>query len=205
MSQKLSMGLLVGTALLAGGVLAWSQWSDMKASEPVIAPAPAPPPGPGAKVLAPSQFVGPAAVGYTAAQACPEMLAKLFCYCGCDDTDKHSSLLDCFTTMHGADCQICTDEAVIAARMKKEGKTITEVQKFIDKKFASQYPFDKPTMQLVRYRAISAGMQANAPASTSAIAPASTAASTTEISTDKPKLKPGAKAGDCCGGNKKVQ
>jgi hypothetical protein len=89
--------------------------------------------------------------------------------------------------MHGADCQICTEEAVIAARMKKEGKTIQQVQQAIDKKFADQYPFEKPTMQLVRYRAKAAGMQAN-------MLP--------EASGEKAKLKPGAKAGDCCGGKK---
>jgi hypothetical protein len=186
MSQRFSMSLIVGTALLAGGAIAWSQWQDMKASEPVIAPAPPPK---GAHVLNPATFVGQAAVGYTAAQACPQMLAQLFCYCGCDETDKHSSLLDCFTTDHGADCPICTEEAVIAARMKKEGKSIAQVQQAIDKKFSTQYPFEKPSMQLVRYKAKAEGMQANM----------------MESAAEKPKLKPGAKAGDCCGGAKKVQ
>jgi len=57
------------------------------------------------------------------------------------------------------------------------------------KKFADQYTFEKPTMQLVRYRA-NAGMQANMVCQVLALA-------------FRPKLP--AKAGDCCGGSKKTQ
>src|SRR5271170_459218 len=42
-----------------------------------------------APVLNPGQFFGPAAMGYAAAQGCPHVCTKLFCYCGCDMTDGH--------------------------------------------------------------------------------------------------------------------
>ncbi|MBX9720408.1 MAG: hypothetical protein K2X81_03340, partial [Candidatus Obscuribacterales bacterium] len=45
-------------------------------------------------VLEPGQFFGLASFGYASAKACPEVMEKLFCYCGCDLTDSHNSLLD---------------------------------------------------------------------------------------------------------------
>ena len=64
-----------------------------------------------APVLDPNKYFGKAKLGYAAAQLCPEICAKLFCYCGCDETDEHDTLLDCFTTDHGVDCHICQEEA----------------------------------------------------------------------------------------------
>jgi hypothetical protein len=185
-NQKVTISSGVAVALMLGGLLAWSQWTDMKADEPVVKPM-LPPPA-NAKVLDPKRFVGAAATGYLAAQSCPEIIANLFCYCGCDMTDKHNSLLDCFTTEHGADCPICTDEAILASRLKQAGQSVAEIQQAVDKKFAKEYPFDSPSLQLVRYKAKALGMQANM-----------------NVSTSEPKLKPGAKAGDCCGGAKKTQ
>lgn len=104
-------------------------------------------------VLDPNKYFGKAKIGYMAAQACPEICEKLFCYCGCDVTDEHNSLLDCFTTDHGVDCYICQEEAVIALKMKKEGKSLGEIQKAIDAKYEKMNPFD-PTDKLKHYWSI---------------------------------------------------
>jgi Protein of unknown function with PCYCGC motif len=103
-------------------------------------------------VLNPSKYFGRAALGYSAAQQAPELCQKLFCYCGCDMTDSHANLLDCFTCDHGADCQICQDEAIIGLHMKQEGKSLYKIQRAIDDAFSQQYPWDKPTAQLTKYR-----------------------------------------------------
>jgi Protein of unknown function with PCYCGC motif len=104
------------------------------------------------KVLSPEKFVGKVALGYKAAQTIPEVCSKLFCYCGCDLTDSHTSLLDCFTCMHGMDCNICLDEAIVALHLKEQGKSLTEIQNTIDDGFALQYPWDKPSPALIKYR-----------------------------------------------------
>ena len=104
------------------------------------------------EVLPPNKFFGQAAVGYSAAKAAPEVCAKLFCYCGCDLTDSHSTLLDCFTCDHGADCQICQEEAIIGLRMKREGKDLYSIQSAIDKAYSNQYPWDEPSEKLIKYR-----------------------------------------------------
>ena len=84
-------------------------------------------PAPEAKlppVLAPEQFFGAAAMGYAAAKAVPHVCHKLFCYCGCDLTDAHTNLLDCFTNFHGADCHICQEEAMHALKMDRDEQPI---------------------------------------------------------------------------------
>ena len=146
-----------------------------------------PPPGQPA-VLPPEQFFGEAKAGYDAAQQCPEIIAKLFCYCGCDMTDNHSALLDCFTSDHGADCQICRGEAVLALQMKKKGATLAQIQQAVDEKFAKEYPFNQPTKPLVDYRK----NRLWKPSKTGA-------AADSKKTTGAPKLLPGKKAGNCCG------
>jgi Protein of unknown function with PCYCGC motif len=107
-----------------------------------------------APVLSPDKYFGPARAGYAAAQKVPDICAKLFCYCGCDLSDNHSSLLDCFTTDHGADCSICQDEAVLALKMKKEGKSLADIQKAVDRRFLKEYQqvFSVPSEALLKYR-----------------------------------------------------
>ncbi len=104
-------------------------------------------------VLDPNKYFGHAKSGYAAAKLCPEICAQLFCYCGCDLTDEHSSLLDCFTTDHGVDCHICQEEALIALKMKREGKTMKQIQQAIDVIFEKEYPFDEPSATIKKYRA----------------------------------------------------
>jgi len=104
-------------------------------------------------VLDPKKFFGHARSGYEAAKLCPEICAKLFCYCGCDMTDEHDSLLDCFTSDHGVDCRICQEEALIALKMKRDGKNMKQIQQSIDTIFEKEYPFDEPTATIKNYRA----------------------------------------------------
>jgi hypothetical protein len=95
------------------------------------------------EVISPEKFSGPIAAGYKAAQKAKDTCSKLFCYCGCDLSEEHTSLLDCFTSMHGVDCAICQEEAIIAWHMKEQGKSLGQIQKAIDERFAAQYPWDE--------------------------------------------------------------
>jgi hypothetical protein len=153
------------------------------------APAPSSSAAP-AQVLDADQFFGETQAAYEAAKECPELCANLFCYCGCDRTNHHSSLLDCFTTDHSADCQICRDEVFLALGMKKQGKTLSEIQSAIDEKYGAEYPFTDPSPALSAYRAKRAGKPV----------PKQPDASNKKSAADSPpKLKPGKKPGDCCG------
>jgi hypothetical protein len=105
-----------------------------------------------APVLPPENFFGAAAMGYAAAKANPRICSKIFCYCGCDITDNHSNLLDCFTGMHGADCHICQEEALQALRMNRDGSTLADIQKQIDSEYSMKYPFKDESPALKKYR-----------------------------------------------------
>jgi hypothetical protein len=118
--------------------------------EPVLAPNSQAPTKP---VLNPNQYFGKAKAGYAAAKECPEICAKLFCYCGCDNTDEHISLLDCFTSDHGVDCYICQEEALVALQMKKKGQGLAEIQKVIDLAYIKEYPWDEKSAAFKKYEA----------------------------------------------------
>jgi len=105
-------------------------------------------------VLPSEQFFGAAAMGYAAAGHCPHVCSKLFCYCGCDITDGHKSLLDCFTTMHGADCHICQEESLMALRMFREDETLAAIQKAVDETYSPKYPFKDESPALKRYKSL---------------------------------------------------
>jgi hypothetical protein len=49
-----------------------------------------------------SLFQGRVREAYKAAAEIPDVLAGLRCYCGCDKSQGHRHLLDCFVDDHGA-------------------------------------------------------------------------------------------------------
>lgn len=160
------------------------------------------------EVLPPSQFFGKAQMGYAAARLCPEIIVKLFCYCGCDFTDDHHNLLDCFATDHGADCHICQEAAILALKMKRDEKPLADIQKAVDQKWEKEYPFMEPSPALKKYRATRLWKPAGATKASSEKSASQQskqsdkpAAKSTSPSSGAPKVKPGAKS-SCCSGKK---
>lgn len=52
--------------------------------------------------LDPARFVGKAAAAHRVAREMPDVLDQLYCYCYCDKTLGHQSLLSCYTDGHAA-------------------------------------------------------------------------------------------------------
>ena len=102
--------------------------------------------------LAPEKFSMPGKLGYAAAKQYPEVIEHLFCYCGCDITDQHKSLMDCYVSNHGAYCTICMEEAILAKEMKDKNSNLKEIQAKVDKKFGKLYPYGSATQALLDYR-----------------------------------------------------
>ena len=50
------------------------------------------------------------------------------CYCYCDRHFGHKSLLDCFAGKHGAECDVCQKEAVLAYQMTQKGKNPAQIR-----------------------------------------------------------------------------
>lgn len=82
---------------------------------------------------------GPHAVeAYAAARSVPQVLDGLFCYCHCAANFGHRSLLTCFESDHGSQCDICTGEAILAARLAAQGhSSLDQIRQAIDQQFGS--------------------------------------------------------------------
>ncbi len=50
----------------------------------------------------PALLVGKAATAYRVAREIPDVLDQMYCYCGCDKSVGHVSLLSCYTDSHAA-------------------------------------------------------------------------------------------------------
>lgn len=165
----------------------------------------------GAPVLDPSRFFGAAAMGYASAKACPEIVSRLFCYCGCDISDSHNSLVDCFTTIHGVDCHICQEEAVMALKMLRENASLSDIQKAVDQQYTSKYPWKEDSPAYIKYKTVrlwkpfaeSSNQTSEKAGPPEAAASTDSSVPTKDSSSKKdskwtPVAKPGFKAPTCC-------
>ena len=50
------------------------------------------------------------------------------CYCHCDQSQGHGSLLDCFVSQHAAGCNICMGEDFYTYEQLKKGKTAAQIR-----------------------------------------------------------------------------
>ncbi len=55
--------------------------------------------------------------------------------------------------MHGVDCHICQEEALLALRMTKEDQPFATIQRIIDEMYAFKYPFKEESPALRKYKA----------------------------------------------------
>lgn len=51
------------------------------------------------------------------------------------------------------DCHICQEEALIALKMHRKNKPLPEIQKYIDKRYEHEYPFQVESEVLKKYKA----------------------------------------------------
>jgi len=87
--------------------------------------------------LDPNLFVGEVKQAYQVAERDPALLAQLYCYCGCDRTDGHKNLLDCYRDTHGSHCAICTGEAIEAEKLATQGMPVEKIRDALRDRFAN--------------------------------------------------------------------
>jgi hypothetical protein len=68
---------------------------------------------------------------YEAASTYSQLFAQLPCYCHCERTHGHKSLLSCFADAHGAECSICRREALFARSEARKGKPVIQIREEI--------------------------------------------------------------------------
>ena len=84
-------------------------------------------------VMDPARWTDPQVrAAYAAAKKYANVLEQLYCYCHCKENMGHRALVQCFETEHASSCDVCMNEAMIAARMTEAGKSPKEIQQAID-------------------------------------------------------------------------
>jgi hypothetical protein len=102
---------------------------------------PEPRPGVTAERVLPPSLVpttlAEAAEAYAAARSAPRLLDGLYCHCECAKHFGHRSLLTCFESDHGSQCDICMGEALLATRLAAGGTSLAAIRRAIDERFRS--------------------------------------------------------------------
>lgn len=107
-------------------------WADNVRKKPIPSFHASAPREPLPSTLNPSQFTDP--VTQTAYKMASKVRAVLYqepCYCGCDTNDGHKSLLDCYTTKHASECDICRQEGIYVYEQVQKGKKTAEIRSCI--------------------------------------------------------------------------
>jgi uncharacterized protein with PCYCGC motif len=78
-----------------------------------------------------------AAEAYAAARAAAATLDGVYCHCDCSKHSGHRSLLTCFESEHGAYCDICMGEAMLASQLASRGTSLREIRAAIDARFGT--------------------------------------------------------------------
>ncbi|HYL61389.1 MAG TPA: CYCXC family (seleno)protein [Candidatus Methylomirabilis sp.] len=84
--------------------------------------------------LNPTPFTDPVAQNaYAIAARIKKVLYQQPCYCHCDRSQGHKSLLDCFTGEHAAECGVCVAEDFYAYEQTRKGKTPAQIREGIER------------------------------------------------------------------------
>ena len=101
---------------------------------------PTPRPAAGAEKILPDFAIpkNPGALeAYAAARRAAATLDGVYCHCDCSKHQGHRSLLSCFESTHGAYCDICMGEAMLASDMAAHGRSLMDIRAAIDRQFGS--------------------------------------------------------------------
>ena len=81
------------------------------------------------ETLSPSEFSDVVVQNaYTLAARVKKILYQQPCYCHCDRSQGHTSLLDCFASKHGSACGVCMREAIYSYEQSHKGKTAVQIR-----------------------------------------------------------------------------
>jgi hypothetical protein len=70
---------------------------------------------------------------YAVAAKIKKTLYQQPCYCHCDRSQGHTSLLDCFASRHGSGCGTCIYEDLYSYEQTRKGKTAAQIREGIIK------------------------------------------------------------------------
>jgi hypothetical protein len=65
---------------------------------------------------------------YIVAAKIKRLLYQQPCYCHCDQSQGHNSLLDCFASKHGSGCNLCMGEDFYTYEQSRQNKTAAQIR-----------------------------------------------------------------------------
>jgi Protein of unknown function with PCYCGC motif len=70
---------------------------------------------------------------YALAAKIKKLLYQQPCYCHCDRSQGHTSLLDCFAGKHASECGVCISEGLYTYEQSRKGKTAAQIRAGIER------------------------------------------------------------------------
>ena len=142
------LGLALGLALLPQSAISSStpgvNMDQSGADEPVPAYHALAPRGVLPETMSPELFSDPIVQNaYAVAAKIKKTLYQEPCFCHCDRSQGHGSLLDCFASKHGSGCNICIYEDFYAYEQSRKGKTAAQIRAGIIKGDFKQIDLEK--------------------------------------------------------------
>jgi hypothetical protein len=90
-----------------------------------------PPQGELPETMNPELFSDPVVQNaYAVAAKIKKTLYQQPCYCHCDRSKGHTSLLDCFASQHGSGCGTCIYEDLYTYEQTRKGKTAAQIREW---------------------------------------------------------------------------
>jgi hypothetical protein len=132
---------ILSSAVLCGAALGMAMASPHAASHQAqSAPEPVPafhneaPKGQLPETIDPAQFTNVVVQNaYTLAAHVKKILYQQPCYCHCDRSQGHGSLLDCFAGKHASVCEVCVREGLYSYEQTHKGKTAAQIRAGIER------------------------------------------------------------------------
>lgn len=125
--------LIAGVVFLPQGLVSQGQDPQTQTEEAVPAFHAEAPRGTLPETLSPEQFTNVIAQNaYALAARVKKVLYQQPCYCHCDRSRGHASLLDCFTSQHAAECGVCIREGIYSYEQSRKGKSATQIRDGIE-------------------------------------------------------------------------
>jgi hypothetical protein len=136
MRGKLAYGICL-TALALGIASVPQRAASRQAQNPAEEAVPAfhaaAPQGPLPATLSPTLFTTVVVQNaYAVAARVRKILYQQPCYCHCDRSQGHGSLLDCFAGKHASGCDVCIREGFYAYEQSRKGKTAAQIRTGIE-------------------------------------------------------------------------
>jgi hypothetical protein len=127
--------LAAAMGIAFGPQQAASRAPQATSAEPVPAFHTEVPTGPLPATMDPAQFQRQGVLvenAYALAARVKKILYQQPCYCHCDRSQGHASLLDCFASKHAAECGVCIREGIYSYEQSKKGKTAVQIRQGIE-------------------------------------------------------------------------